>query len=158
MNHPSQEQLIDYLHGELAPAEDAAFLLHLEGCDACRARYEDEAGLSESLLRFARVSERELPSGVRASIWSAVEALHHEPAWTQRLAAWLRPRVAIPIAAALAIAAFAGYGSTIHRNGTTIDAAYYLEDHAALTGAVPFNEGNTVPTALFTTENADGTQ
>ncbi len=158
-SHPSQEQLIDYLHGELAPGEDAAFLLHLEGCDDCRGRYEDEARLTESLRSFARATERELPPGVRAVIWSAIESSHREPGWAQRLAAWLRPVVAIPVAATLVVAAFVGYDSVAHRSAApTIDAAYYLDDHAALTSAVPFNEGNTVPAALFTTENADGAQ
>jgi len=157
-SHPSQEQLIDYLHGELAPGEDAGVLLHLEGCDPCRTRYEDEARLSESLRSFARASEREFPPGVRASILSAIETSQSQPGWTGRLAGWLRPVVAIPVAAAVVIAAFAGYDSALHSGRTTIDAAYYLDDHAALTSAVPFSEGNIVPTALFTTENADGTQ
>ncbi|HTV94330.1 MAG TPA: anti-sigma factor [Verrucomicrobiae bacterium] len=156
--HLTQEQLIDYLHGELAPGEDAGVLLHLEGCDPCRAQYEEEATLTESLRSFARTSERELPAGVRASILSAVEASQSQPGWTARITGWLRPAVAIPVAAAIAIAVFAGYGSAVHSGRTTIDAAYYLDDHAALTSAVPFNEGNTVPTALLTTENADGSQ
>jgi len=157
-SHPSPEQLIDYSHGELAPGEDAAVLLHLEGCVPCRARYDEEASLSEALRNFAHASECELPAGVRASIFSAVDPSRVQPGWTARLAAWLRPAVAIPVAAAVLIAAFAGYDSATHRSRTMIDAAYYLDDHAALTSAVPFNEGNIVPTALFTTENADGTQ
>ncbi|MGD0967811.1 MAG: anti-sigma factor [Candidatus Aquilonibacter sp.] len=157
-SHLNQEQLVDYLHGELAPGEDASVLLHLESCDPCRVRYEEEASLSEQLRSFARVSERDLPPGVRASIFGAIEASAGEVGWTARLAGWLRPAIAIPVAAAVLIVAFAGYDSAAHRARTTIDAAYYLDDHAALTSAVPFNEGNIVPTALFTTENADGTQ
>jgi anti-sigma factor RsiW len=157
-SHLNQEQLIDYLHDELAPGEDAVVLLHLERCDPCRARYEEEASLSEQLRRFARVSERELPQGVRASVFAAIEESAAQPGWAARLAGWLRPAIAIPVAAAVVIAAFAGYDSATHRARTTIDAAYYLDDHAALTSAVPFTEGNIVPTALFTTENADGTQ
>ena len=156
--HLTPEQLIDYLHGELAPGEDAAVLLHLESCVPCRASYDEEASFSETLRSFARATERDFPPGVRARILSAVEASQTRPAWTARLAAWLRPAVAIPVAAAVVVAAFAGYDSATHRSRTTIDAAYYLDDHAALTSAVPFNEGNIVPTALFTTENADGTQ
>ena len=157
-SHPSQEQLIDYLHRELAPDEDAALLLHLEGCPSCSERYQEEARLSESLRSFARASERELPAGVRASIWSAVESAERTPAWTDRLRSLLRPVIALPIAAAFVVVALAGYESSLHRGGPTIDAAYYLDDHAALTSAVPFSEGTIIPTALFTTENADGTQ
>jgi anti-sigma factor RsiW len=156
--HPNQELLIDYLHGELAPGEDAALLLHLESCADCQARYQDEVELSESLRAYARASERELPAGVRNAIWAAIESGERMPSWPQRMAAWLRPAVALPIAAALVLAAFIGYGSTTHRSGTTIDAAYYLDDHAAITSAVPFSEGNTVPAALYTQENADATQ
>jgi anti-sigma factor RsiW len=157
-SHPSQEQLIDYLHRELAPGEDAALLLHLESCASCSQRYQDEASLSESLRGFARASERELPAGVRASIWSAIESSQRTPTWSDRLRSWLRPVVAIPVAAAFVVVALTGYESSLHRGGPTIDAAYYLDDHAALTSAVPFNEGTIVPTALFATENADGAQ
>jgi anti-sigma factor RsiW len=156
--HPNQERLIDYLHGELAPGDDAALLLHLDSCADCRARYQDEVELSESLRTYARMSERELPAGVRHAVWAAIEAGERAPTWTQRFAAWLNPAVAFPVAAALVLAAFLGFGSNAHHSGTMIDAAYYLDDHAAVTSAVPFNEGNTVPTALFTSENADGTQ
>ncbi len=155
--HPNHELLIDYLHGELAPGEDAALLQHLDNCTACRARYEDEIELSESLHAYARASERELPAGVRNAVWAAIESGERTPSWTQRVAAWLHPAVALPVAAVLVLAAFLGFGSSAH-HGTTIDAAYYLDDHAAVTGAVPFSEGNTVPAALFTTENADGAQ
>jgi anti-sigma factor RsiW len=156
--HPNQEQLIDYLHGELAPGEDAALLQHLENCTSCRARYHDEIELSESLRTYARISERELPAGVRNAVWAAIESGERAPTWSQRLVAWLNPAVAFPVAAALVLAAFIGYGSSPHHPATTIDATYYLDDHAALTSAVPFNEGNTVPTALYTPENADGPQ
>ena len=155
--HPNQELLIDYLHGELAPGEDAALLLHLDSCAACRASYHDEIELSESLQAYARASERELPAGVRNSIWAAIEAGESAPSWSQRVVAWLNPAVAVPVAAALVLAAFIGYGSSAHR-ATTIDATYYLDDHAAVTSAVPFSEGNTVPAALYSTENADGAQ
>lgn len=153
--HPNQELLIDYLHGELAPGEDAALQLHLDGCAACRARYQEEVELSEALRSYARVSERELPAGVRNAVWATIGSAQGAPSFGQRIASWLRPAVALPIAAGLVLAAFLGFTSNAH-HGTTIDAAYYLDDHAAVTSAVPFNEGTTVPAALYTTENADG--
>ncbi|HTZ53696.1 MAG TPA: zf-HC2 domain-containing protein [Candidatus Acidoferrum sp.] len=156
--HPNHDLLIDYLHGELAPGEDAALSLHLDSCTDCRARYEGEVELSESLRAYARLSERELPAGVRNAVWAAIEASERRPAWLQRVAAWLHPAIAFPVAAALVLGAFLGFGVSAHHSGTMIDAAYYLDDHAAVTSAVPFNEGNTVPAALFTTENADGAQ
>ncbi len=156
--HLNQDQLIDYLHGELSPGEDAALLQHLESCAVCNARYHDEVELSESLRAYARQTERELPAGVRNAVWAAIESTERAPTLWQRVLAWLHPGVAFPVGAALVLAAFIGYGSSAHHSGPTIDATYYLDDHAALTSAVPFNEGNTVPTALYTFENADGTQ
>lgn len=153
--HLHQAQLIDYLHGELAPDEDAALQLHLDSCAACRAHYQEEVDLSESLRYYARATERELPAGVRNSVWAAIESGEHAPSLVQRLAAWMRPAVALPVAAALVLAAFLGFNANAH-HGTTIDASYYLDDHAAVTSAVPFNQGSTVPAALYTTENADG--
>jgi anti-sigma factor RsiW len=153
--HLNQELLIDYLHGELAPGEDAALQLHLESCTACRARYQEEVELSESLRSYAHATERELPAGVRNAVWAAIESGERAPSLVARMSAWLRPAVALPIAAALVLAAFLGFNANAH-HGTTIDATYYLDDHAAVTSAVPFNEGSTVPAALYTTENADG--
>ncbi|HTU70119.1 MAG TPA: zf-HC2 domain-containing protein [Candidatus Baltobacteraceae bacterium] len=155
--HITEEQLIDYLHGELAPGADAALLLHLEGCGECRVRYDAQARLSESLRAYARATERELPLGFEVRVRAAIES-SRVPA-QRSLPGWVRPALAIPVAAVLAIGAYFTYGSSAtHRGATTIDAAFYLDDHAALTSRVPFDEGGTVPSALFTTESVDGAQ
>ncbi|MDP9025669.1 MAG: zf-HC2 domain-containing protein [Candidatus Eremiobacteraeota bacterium] len=148
IQHLTQEQLIDYIHGELNPADDATILMHIEGCDACSAAHEAEARLSDALRVHARATERELPPGVIYSIRAAIDD-GPAPAWTARLAAFLRPAVAVPIGAAIAIALYLGAG-TVHRSNApaTIDAAYYLDDHAALTRTVPFGEGTVVPSQL----------
>ncbi|HTX56496.1 MAG TPA: anti-sigma factor [Candidatus Acidoferrales bacterium] len=146
-SHPSQEELIDYLHGELAPGTDAEVLLHLDGCAQCREGYQDEVALSESLRDFARETEREFPAGIRAYVLDAIQ-----PRPRRRFGWW-----ALPAAAALLVAGIVGYDVSLH-SAVTIDAAYYLDDHAAVASDVPFNEGNTVPAALFRTENADGAQ
>jgi predicted anti-sigma-YlaC factor YlaD len=156
--HPTQEQLIDYLHGELSPGADASLLLHLDGCTGCRADYEAQARLSEDLRAFARSEERDLPVQIRPLIWAAIESGSRPPSWADRLAMLLRPAIALPAAAAIAIAAFAGYAVSLPHAGTTIDAAYYLDDHAALTSAVPFGEGNPVPSSLYTGESASDQQ
>ena len=69
-----------------------------------------------------------------------------QPSFGQRIAAFLRPAIAVPIAAVLVAGAFFGYTAT-HHNGpiTTIDAAYYLRDHASLNGTMPFGEGSVDP-------------
>ncbi len=145
-HHPSTDKLIDYIHRELSPEDDAAILLHVESCDDCRARYEVEARLSESLRIHARATERELPQGVVNSIWAAIEA-PPDPSLAERLRALFRPALALPVAAAAAVAIYFGVAVTHHTGSvTTIDAAYYLDDHAALTSTVPFGEGNALPT------------
>jgi anti-sigma factor RsiW len=145
IEHATTEQLIDYLHGELDPARDAALLAHLESCGVCRARHEDEARIAEALRSHARASERELPPGVVARIWEQLE----KPPKRSPIAWLLRPALALPLAAALVFAAFFGY---VHTGQTSIDAAYYLDDHDALVGTVPFGEGNVVPTSLMNDE------
>jgi len=147
--HPTTEDIIDYLHRELTPEADAALLVHLEACTSCRARYEEQAQLSESLRVYARESERELPQGVVARIWDAIESEQAQPSFMQRLAALWRPAIAIPVAAVLVLGAFFGYNAA-HRTPalTTIDAAIYLRDHASLNSTMPFGEGSTEPASL----------
>jgi predicted anti-sigma-YlaC factor YlaD len=147
--HFDNEQLVDYLHRELDPAQDAAILAHLETCAECRARYEAEARLSEVLRGHARASERDLPQGVVARIWDAVDRDAVRPNPWERFAALLRPIVAVPAAAVLVVAAY--FGLTTLHNGpapTTIDAAFYLDDHAALNSTLPFSEGAPLPATL----------
>jgi len=159
-HHVTEEQLIDYLHGELAPGADAALLLHLDQCVPCRAEYAAQARLTESLRAYARATERDLPLGFEARVLAAAES-SSAPRSTWDWRTWLRPAFAIPVGAALAIALYAaGFGFNNHpvTAATTIDAAYYLDDHAKLTSRVPFNEGATVPSSLYTAENVNGAQ
>ena len=144
--HTTTEAIIDYLHRELSPEADAALLVHLESCAQCRAMYEEQARLSESLRSYARMTERDLPQGVVARIWDAVETQRAQPSFGERIAAFFRPAIAVPIATVLVVGAFFGYTAT-HHNGpaTTIDAAYYLRDHASLNGTMPFGEGSVDP-------------
>lgn len=140
--HVTPEQIVDYLHRELAPEADAALLVHLESCAACAALFDQQARLSEALRTYARESERELPQGVVARIWDAVERDQAAPTFAQRLALVFRPVYAVPIAAVLVIGAFFGYTATHHAVPvTTIDAAVYLRDHASLNSTMPFGDG-----------------
>lgn len=153
--HTTTEAIIDYLHRELSPEEDAALLVHLGSCAQCAAIYEEQARISESLRAYARATERELPQGVVARIWDAVEARDARPTFVQRIAAVFRPAIAVPIAAVLVVGAFFGYSAT-HQNAsiTTIDAAYYLRDHASLNSTMPFGEGSVEPASLRSDESA----
>ena len=136
-DHLSTDLLVDFVHGELPPDADARAHVHLSGCDACRAEYELEAVLSETLRSEAKASELEMPSLVNAAVWARIRAAKPGPA--ARLAALFRPIYAVPVAAALVIGAF--FASPLaHPAGPTIDASYYLEAHAAQTSATPLSE------------------
>jgi predicted anti-sigma-YlaC factor YlaD len=155
--HLTTEQLIDYLHRELEFEGDAVILTHLDTCAECRAQYDSQAQLSELLRAHARATERELPQSVITGIWDTIEARSTAPSLWERITAAFRPAYAIPIAAAVVVGAY--FGITAGHHGapkTIIDAAYYLEDHAALTSTMPFAEGNIVPTTLENDEqNSD---
>ncbi len=146
--HVTTEQLIDYLHGELAPGDDAEILQHLEHCGACALAYDEQARVSEALRAYARMSERELPQGVVNRIWDRIDREERSPSWGARIAAFWRPAIAVPVAALLVIGIFFGYSATHRTPITTIDASYYLQDHAAITGTVPFSEGIIVPSGM----------
>lgn len=150
--HPSIEQLVDYLHGELPPPEDAAVHAHLAGCRECFEARDAEAALSEMLRAHARKEERELPDSVVARIWEAIGNQAAPSTW-QSLVAALRPAIALPAAAALAVALFAAatfwHGTLGARR---IDAAYYVENHAALTATTPFAQDSPLPVVLTSDE------
>lgn len=161
--HLTTEQLIDYQHGGLTPQEDASVYAHLEACAACRAEYDAEAALSEMLRGAAKAGERELPAGVKAAIWQQIR--NAQPTTASRIRAWFRPALALPVAAVLAVGLYFG-SSLIHSNapGPVIEAAYYLQDHDAMNGTVPFAdrtganaavlENSTESNATFANETA----
>lgn len=137
--HYDRETLIDYLHGELDPGSDAAVLAHLEACAACSAVHDEEASLGEALRGAARAGELELPSMVKARVWDAVR--HAQPSWLDRLRAW-GPRVAVPVAAAIALGAY--LGAPVWRNPgqpAGIEAGYFLDEHNAELQQNPFGPG-----------------
>ncbi len=153
--HLNHDDFIDYLHGECAPGRDAAILAHLNGCEACTAAYDEEARLGELLRTHAKRTERELPYGMSASIWERIEREQiARPGWASALKAFLRPAIAVPAAAGLVVAAY--FGLTALQHGPvrpSIEAAFYLNDHAALTRTVPFGEGGSVVPSTLASDN-----
>jgi predicted anti-sigma-YlaC factor YlaD len=130
MKHYTNEILIDYLHGELPAAEDARLYAHLAICDDCRSRHDAEASLGEMLRAAARSDEREFPSLIKAKVWVAIR--NAEPTFADRLRAFLRPAIAAPLVAMLAL--FAYFGVPIIRGGAgapSVGIAYYLDEHTA---------------------------
>lgn len=136
--HLNNQTLIDYMHAGLSPERDAHVYAHLETCPECRAEYDAELALTDLVRSFAAADTRELPSSVKAEIWERIRAARPSPwgAW----ASWLRPAVSLPVAAALALAAYLGTSYLGPHGIAPIDAGYYLQDHAALDSTVPFSD------------------
>ena len=157
MQHLEYENLVDYMHGALSPQEDAAVYAHLETCGECRKELEAERALSEMLRSYAAREERELPPTLKAEIWSRIRAAQPTP--FSRLREWLRPAVAVPVAAAIAVAAYFGTTYLGPQGAPAIEAAYYLQDHAALNSTVPFSDRSSIsPVDLENGNSVDTTQ
>ena len=151
-NHYDRPTLIDYLHGALTPQADAAVFAHLESCSACNALYDDEASLGELLRNAARAEELELPSLVKARVWDAVR--RESPSWMERLRTSWGPRIAVPVAAAVALAAYLGpIGWHAKPVIAGVNASYYLDEHNAEAQQNPFGPG--ASPAVYTTETQD---
>ncbi len=136
--HLTTDTLIDFLHGELASQDDARVHVHLAECQACRSAYELEALLGEKLRAAAAAEEREMPSLVAAAVWQRIREA--QPGPFARLAAWLRPIVAFPVAAAILLGAFFASPLAHPSNAPKIDATYYLRAHAAQAGLSPLSD------------------
>jgi len=152
MQHLTSDTLIDYIHEELDATADAAALAHLQTCAECSAAYEAEARLNEALKTLPSA---ELPPMVKARIWEAVRNEQASP--YARLIAFFRPAVAVPVAAALAVALYF-VSPFAHRApaGPTVDANYYLEQHAADEIGNPLGE-RSVSSTVLETSDAPGT-
>lgn len=148
--HPSIEQIVDYLHSELPPEDDAVVHAHLATCRACDERRAEELRITEVLRAHADAMQRELPASVVAGIRSAVERSGLS-LW-DRLSAALRPIVLVPATAAIAVALYVGYDA-LHRSAapTAIDAGYYVNNHAVMAATAPF--GDAAPPLALTSDN-----
>ena len=138
--HYDRETLIDYLHGALTPQADAGVFMHLEGCAACNALYDEEAAFGETLRSAALAEELELPSLVKARVWDAVR--RESPSWVQRLRSSWGPRIAVPVAAAVALAAY--FGPIVRHPQPAVvgvNASLLLDQHNAQTQQNPFGPG-----------------
>lgn len=137
--HYSTEILIDYIHGELASAEDASLFAHLAACGDCHASYNAEVALTEALRGSRLAEERELPPMLKAQIWSAVRL--ERPSALDAVRNFLRPAYALPALAAILVVGY--FGVPAARNGLTradqpgVSATYYLDEHAAESQANP---------------------
>jgi predicted anti-sigma-YlaC factor YlaD len=131
--HLSPDLLVDYLHGELAPEDDALAHAHLSACAECRGAYDLEASLTEAIRSAAKADEREMPSLISAFVWERVRAA--QPGPFARVAGWLRPAIALPVAAALVLGGWFASPYAHPGNKPRVDVMYYLQTHAAQAGS-----------------------
>ena len=152
-SHLTPEVLADYLRGELAPAEDALALAHLDACSACRLDLENETALTDYLRRAAAQETFDLPAEVKTAVRQKLRAARSR-SFPSLLVA-LRPAFALPIAAAILIGTFTfpSLIRTIQPARPTIDATFYLDAHAAQQAIEPLSEHNPMRTAY--TERID---
>ncbi len=147
--HPTPDELVDYLHGELPAARDAVIYAHLAGCPDCTEARDAEVSLTEILRAHARAEERELPPGVAAGIREAIQQ-SRRPVW-QRWSIGLRLALAVPAAAAIALLLYVGINGVSSWNGkstTAIDPAYYVNSHATLSAIAPLSQDEPIPSTL----------
>lgn len=145
--HPTPDELVDYLHGELPAPRSAAIAAHIAGCSGCADARADEVSLTQLLRDHARAQERELPPGVVSGIWEKLR--NRPPSVWERFSAALRPAIAVPVA--IAIAAFLFFSIKVAHgpaHAATIDASYYVENHATLDAVTPLSEDDPIPQVL----------
>jgi len=136
--HPSIEHIVDYLHGELSAAEDAAMHAHLAGCPSCDEQRAEEAAITETLRAHARAGELELPPGLATRIRAAAKRPPSNPLWESVRSA-LRPAWVLPAAAAAAVILYFGFGARHTGSSTTaVDPSFYEENHAVMAASAPF--------------------
>jgi anti-sigma factor RsiW len=145
--HPTPDELVDYLHGELPAPRSAAIAAHVAGCPECADARDAEVSVTQLLRAHARAQERELPSRVVSGIWEKLRS-RRTSVW-ERFSAALRPAIAVPVG--IAIAAFLFFSIKVAHgpaHAATIDARYYVENHATLDAATPLSEDDPIPQAL----------
>ena len=144
--HASLDQLVDYIHGELAPADDAFVHAHLSECSECARAYDREVSLTARLREVAQAQERELPDSCVRAIRAAAQAPARPSLW--HMPQLLRPLAAIPAALIVAAVLYVGLA---HRGAATahaIDALSYVHHHTAVTAAAPFSDDTPIPAVL----------
>ena len=89
--HPTPDELVDYLHGELPAPRSAAIAAHVAGCPECADARDAEVSVTQLLRAHARAQERELPPGVGMGKVrhfrihnTRRDGVHPNPARTQR--------------------------------------------------------------------------
>lgn len=129
MQHLTSDTLIDYLHHELGPADDARVLAHLESCEACTRELNLEATITDRLRAMAQVEELDVPLGLQSAIMTRIAG--EQRGLRQSLRRFLRPVVIVPFAAAVAAGAFFLTPVLAPPNSPSaaLPVSYYLQEH-----------------------------
>lgn len=138
IEHLSTDQLVDFVHGELTPQDDARAHAHLSSCTLCRADVDAEMTVREFLRNVAAADEREMPSSIKAAIWEEIRAA--KPGPFAAFAALLRPAIAVPLGALLLLGGYFASPLARHEAQPTIAASYYLQAHAVQSAQSPLSE------------------
>lgn len=139
MTHTTTEQLIDYIHGALGSEDDARVYAHITSCEGCGGEYRAEVALSEAIRSGAAAEELEFPSMIKANVWQAIRS--EQPTFAQRLRAAFLPASAIPLAAAIALMVY--FNASHGAKAPMIEAAFYLDEHAAHQVEIPLVDRST---------------
>lgn len=153
-NHPSIDHLVDYTRGELSAREDANMHAHLAQCPQCTQAHDEELRLVELLKAHARAEERDLPLGLAEAIYARAKSDRTEPArWSwHHVGTLLRPMAAVAVAAVLVIAFLVSFIVPHGAQNNAIDAAAYMQNHAALASTMPFEDSAAVPATFAVDE------
>ncbi len=100
MTHcPSEDILLDYVAGALAPAQAAGFERHAKECSRCDALVASQASVWRSLDEW---KPEPVSAEFNRELWRRIDADAAAPSWTARLHFW---KQLAPLAALLALVA-----------------------------------------------------
>jgi len=148
MKHLQIDTIIDYLHHELAPGDDAEVLAHLEACADCTAELNVEASITDRMRAAARAEELEVPSGLRSAILTRIAGQRR--GLLESLRGWVQPLVFVPVAAAVAAAAiffFPAHTPPSSQSGLPV--SFYLQQYAVHAQQNPLADRGTAIMASF---------
>ncbi len=141
MNHRRAQRLFaDHLDGTLDPARRRRLDEHFESCGDCSDEFE---GLEATVALLRALPEPEAPENLAESVLRRIAAGEAEPGFRLRLdrrlgalaTALSSPRLALPVAAALAIVAVVGFGPDFRPGGPGMTPA--VSAGSALTAVAP---------------------
>ena len=133
MNHRSaQRHLAGYLDGALPPNRRRRLEEHLESCTDCSIEVRE---LRETVALLRGLPEPDAPADLAEAVLRRIAAGETEPTWSPRSHRWLgdflealsSPRLAIPLAAVVAVVALVGIAPNLQFFPVLPDTAQYAQ-------------------------------